>query len=51
MRVVNESLLAYLRTLPCAFCGAAPPSQVHHVHCRGIGGGSRLDVWLNGEKL
>ena len=46
MRVVDEALLDYLRGLPCAFCGARAPSQVHHIGCRGMGGGSRLDKVL-----
>lgn len=47
MLVIHESLLAFIRTLPCAFCGAPPPSQAAHCSPRGHGGGSRLDVWLN----
>lgn len=43
----NERLLKYFREQPCEFCGAPPPSQPHHIYCRGLGGGSRLDKALN----
>lgn len=47
MRIANERLLDYFRGRPCDFCGKRPPSQAHHVYCRGFGSGSRLDHFLN----
>lgn len=32
-------LAAFVRTMPCACCGADPPSQACHVRTRGSGGG------------
>lgn len=47
MKVVDEALLAYFRQKPCEICGHPPPNEPHHVYCRGLGGGSRLDICLN----
>ena len=46
MKVIDEEFLKYIRGLPCAFCDAPPPSQVHHINCRGMDGGARLDKAL-----
>jgi hypothetical protein len=49
MRVVNESLLSEFRTAPrCEICGRRVyPLQPDHYRCRGMGGGSRLDIRIN----
>lgn len=47
MLVEDKSLLHFIRLQRCAFCGALPPSEAAHCWPRGMGGGSRLDVWLN----
>lgn len=41
---VNERYRKWVRTLPCAWCGAAPPSEADHHPCRGHGGGKRDDL-------
>jgi hypothetical protein len=48
--VINEALLAEFRAKPfCEVCGA--PNKVgldpHHLHHKGLGGGSRLDIVEN----
>lgn len=49
VRIVNEELLEYFRTQKCELCGSFMSRRItcHHVYCRGMGGGSRLDVVLN----
>jgi hypothetical protein len=52
MIIINEELLAYFRGRElCELCGRQlVPGEFahpHHVHPRGLGGGSRLDVALN----
>jgi hypothetical protein len=31
----------------CEWCSKARPVNAHHIFCRGLGGGSRLDVAIN----
>jgi hypothetical protein len=50
--IVNEDLLSYFRKQHfCELCGRriayGEPAHPHHVECRGMGGGTRLDVALN----
>ena len=37
--------LAWVASLPCAVCGASPPSIVHHIR-EGQGLGQRASHWL-----
>jgi hypothetical protein len=41
-RFVNETLLEFVRSLPCTVCHASP-SDPHHVKTRGAGGQDHLD--------
>jgi hypothetical protein len=49
MRIINESLLAEFRTVgKCEACGRKVyPLDPDHYRCKGIGGGSRLDIRIN----
>lgn len=50
MKVIDEELLRVFRNkLRCEHCGTATMFKLHphHLWCRGMGGGSRLDVPLN----
>ena len=48
MRIVNEDLLAeFRRYQSCEWCGKRCWPDPHHVFCRGMGGGSRLDIRIN----
>ena len=49
MKIVNEQLLDLFRTSgQCEICLAkCPAREPHHLFCRGMGGGSRLDVRIN----
>lgn len=50
MRIVDEPLLNYFRhKRACEYCGndRAPGFDPHHVFCKGMGSGGRLDVCLN----
>ena len=52
MRIIDETVLDQFRFAPkCEWCGRAPRRGVslepHHIHGRGFGGGSRLDVRIN----
>lgn len=47
MTATDEDLLRYFRKRCCDLCSAPAPSEPHHVHARGMGGGSRLDKCLN----
>jgi hypothetical protein len=50
MRVVDENLLQMFRGKPrCEWCGRTNGGQLqpHHLWCRGMGGGGRLDVPVN----
>ena len=49
MIIKNEALLDYFRSKTrCEYCGRRVKScQPHHIFCRGLGGGSRLDVMTN----
>lgn len=47
MILVNKPLLAEFRRRRCEVCGNAPPSEPHHVLCRGMGGGGRIDHPFN----
>lgn len=49
MIVIDDDLLDEFRNkLRCEFCGARTLGcEPHHVHARGMGGGSRLDVREN----
>ena len=47
MTRIDDDLLNELRNLRCEICGHSPPSQVHHLMSRGMGGGSRVDHPLN----
>lgn len=41
---VSERYRRWVRTLPCAWCGAAPPSDANHEPRRGMSGGKRDDL-------
>lgn len=41
---VSERYRRWVRSLPCAWCGAAPPSEADHHPHRGMGGGKRDDL-------
>lgn len=45
--ICNERLLHYFRERPCDWCGRPGPSEAAHIYARGIGGGSRIDAFLN----
>jgi hypothetical protein len=49
MKIINEELLAFLRRPgSCDWCErAASVRQPHHLRCRGMGGGGRLDILIN----
>ncbi len=49
MVIINEKLLTEFRTAgPCAYCGRRSSiRQPHHIICRGMGSGKRLDVRIN----
>lgn len=49
MRVVDETILKSFRHAgPCSWCGKwSSRREVHHLWCRGMGGGSRLDIPIN----
>jgi HNH endonuclease len=52
MLIIDEPLLGYFRSKRvCELCRQPPREgerlQPHHVHARGMGGGSRLDTPLN----
>jgi hypothetical protein len=40
-RIVDEELLAFVRTIPCLACGVTP-SHAHHVTTKGAGGGDTV---------
>lgn len=49
MEIIDEKLLRRIRLLPfCELCGKEVPTglNAHHLRARGMGGGSRLDVWF-----
>ncbi len=49
MKIIDESLLATMRGPgKCELCGKmVRQREPHHLVCRGMGGGSRLDVPIN----
>lgn len=49
MKVIDEELLKTCRTSGlCEYCGKSCRSrEPHHLFCRGIGGGGRLDIPIN----
>lgn len=51
MRIINPSLLESFRMKRvCEWCGRANRGshmEAHHLFCKGMGGGSRLDVAIN----
>lgn len=49
MLIRNKALLDEMRaTTPrCQWCGTKPPTDMHHLYQRGLGGGSHLDIRIN----
>jgi hypothetical protein len=50
VKIIDENLLRSFREKPrCEWCGKPNVGQLqpHHVRCRGMGGGGRLDVPVN----
>jgi hypothetical protein len=44
MIVADDAVLATFRLGPCEICDRPGPTDPHHAHARGLGGGSRLDI-------
>lgn len=48
MKVIDDCLLAEFRAKGrCEYCGKKRPTDPHHLWCRGMGGGGRLDIKEN----
>ncbi len=43
MEIKDDKLLSEIRTLPCCWCGKAPPNEAAHVITKGMGGGNQID--------
>ena len=46
MKVIDKAALATPRSALCEYCGryCRKPTERHHIICRGMGGGKRMDV-------